>query len=447
MRGTPAAWNKLVQKNDDTLYFISEADAHTGKLYLGAKEIICDNNVSAATALADLTDVQLPEPLKEGQVLMYHIDGDNEYWTASDIQEIANAIEKMYTVEPQEGEDHLTAITRVVGEDSLNPGDIAIVKELIATGKYSRTSYVYSNLEWHALDGNVNAENVYFAEDLTYTANIGVMSVPSSGSGTIAATGKNVKEVLSSILAKRTLPNRTLPAVSVSAGKCKSYEVGSKVAPDYSASLSTGSYTYGPATGITAKSWNVSFNGETKDTATGTFSEITVADSTSLRITATATYEAGAAPKDNLGNVLTDASELAQKQIQAGSATNYSGTITGFRYLFHGSKATPIELNSVNIRALTPAASTSGSVEVSVVDGAKQVIISVPKGRKITKVADEGAFGTDIFSEFTLQTVSVGGADATADSIGDYAKDYNTYVYAPATALGANTYTVSVANE
>lgn len=326
-------------------------------------------------------------------------------------------------------------------------GDTAIVKKQITGDKYSYTAYVWNGSAWSACDGNYNAENVYFAEDLTYTANIGVLTVPSSGSGEIAATGKNIKEVLASILAKRTLPNKTNPAVTVSASKCKSYEVGTKVTPDYNASLSAGSYTYGPATGITPKTWNVTFNGETKDTASGTFSELTVADNTSLRITATATYDAGAVPKDNLGAVLTDSSELAQKQIQAGSATNYSGYVTGFRYLFHGSKAAPVELTSANIRALTPAVSTSGSVKVTVVADAKQVIIAVPAGRKVTKVADEGAFGTDIFSEFVKQTVAVGGADATSEAIGDYAKDYNVYVYTPATALGANTYTVTIANE
>lgn len=84
---------------------------------------------------------------------------------------------------------------------------------------------------------------------------------------------------------------------------------------------------------------------------------------------------------------------------------------------------------------------------MSVVEGAKQVVIAVPSGRKVTKVADEGAFGTDIVNNFTIETVSVGGADATAENVGGYAKDYNVYVYAPAAALGANTYTVTVANE
>ena len=78
---------------------------------------------------------------------------------------------------------------------------------------------------------------------------------------------------------------------------------------------------------------------------------------------------------------------------------------------------------------------------VTIVEGATQVIIAVPAGRKVTKVADEGAFGTDIFSEFKKTVVSVAGA-----SVG-YEKDYNVYTYNPSAALGANTYKVSLANE
>ena len=57
----------------------------------------------------------------------------------------------------------------------------------------SRTAYSYDGAKWCAMDGNYNAENVYFDSDLTYTAPIGVMTVPSSGAGKISAAGKNVK--------------------------------------------------------------------------------------------------------------------------------------------------------------------------------------------------------------------------------------------------------------
>jgi hypothetical protein len=56
----------------------------------------------------------------------------------------------------------------------------------------------------------------------------------------------------------------------------------------------------------------------------------------------------------------------------------------------------------------------------------------------VAKVADKVAFGTDIFSKFELSNISVAGASE------GYDKNYNVYVYNPSTALGANTYTVTV---
>ena len=64
------------------------------------------------------------------------------------------------------------------------------------------------------MDGNYNAKNVYFDSDLVLTANVGVQTIPSSGSKTLVTTGKNVKQVLDMLFAARKLPTRTLPAVS-----------------------------------------------------------------------------------------------------------------------------------------------------------------------------------------------------------------------------------------
>ena len=77
----------------------------------------------------------------------------------------------------------------------INPaqGDMAIVERAVATNANSHTAYVYDGENWCAMDGNYSAENVYFDSDLTYTAPIGVMTVPSSGAGKISAAGKNVK--------------------------------------------------------------------------------------------------------------------------------------------------------------------------------------------------------------------------------------------------------------
>ena len=114
-------------------------------------------------------------------------------------------------------------------------GDMAIIEQKFGDvakdegTRTSRTAYSYDGKKWCAMDGNYNAENVYFDGDLTYTAPIGVMTVPSSGAGTISAAGKNVKEVLASILAKEKNPDKTNPAVSFnSQGGFGTYEIGTK---------------------------------------------------------------------------------------------------------------------------------------------------------------------------------------------------------------------------
>jgi hypothetical protein len=58
------------------------------------------------------------------------------------------------------------------GLDSVS-GDIVIIKDPIAENKWQYTAYVFDNDLWHAMDGNYNAENVYFDEDLITTTAIG----------------------------------------------------------------------------------------------------------------------------------------------------------------------------------------------------------------------------------------------------------------------------------
>ena len=185
--------------------------------------------------------------------------------TYENLKEVSGGQAAHYEGVKSEGESDNDVITRVLTAAGVEAqqDDIFVVKALIAGNKYSYTAYVYDGSVWAAMDGNYSAENVYFANDLTYTAAIGVLTVPSSGSGTIAASGKNVKDVFSSILAKEKNPTATPPAVIITCNQITAYEVGSKVSPAYTASLSAGSYTYGPATGITATAWSVTNGTET----------------------------------------------------------------------------------------------------------------------------------------------------------------------------------------
>ena len=198
------------------------------------------------------------------------------------------------------------------------------------------------------MDGNYRADNVYFDDDITYTVAIGTLAKP-SGSAKFSAKGKNVEQVLSSLMAQEANPSKSNPSVSFSVQSgFGTFEIGTKKNLTYTATLSAGSYTYGPATGITAQSWSVSCTGVDNKltTATGTFENV-VAEATPKKITATATYGEGSIPVTNLGN------PYPAGKITAGSASKDSDSLVGVRHMFYGVvKSADFELNSANIRSL-----------------------------------------------------------------------------------------------
>ena len=316
-------------------------------------------------------------------------------------------------------------------------GDTAIVSKLIVGDKRSYTAYVYNGENWAACDGNYSADNVYFDEDLTYTVQFGTLAQP-SGSAKFAATGKNVTQVLSALMAQEANPSKTNPAVSFSAeGGFGTVEIGTKRNLTYTAALSAGSYTYGPATGITAQSWSVSCTGVagTKTTASGTFENV-VAESNGKRIVATAQYGDGAIPVTNLGNPYKDG------QIKAGSASANSKEFKGVRYMFWGPMTENTALNSASIRALShkEAAAKKTLTTFGAGAGAKKVVIAVPAGYKVTQVLMPSAMNADATASFVKQNaqVQVEGAEGYA------ATAYDVWVYQPASIDSTETYAVTI---
>ena len=343
---------------------------------------------------------------------------------------------KNFEVIPTEGEEDIAAITRVVAGAELHTGDTAIVKRVITGDKTSYTAYVYDG-GWKAMDGNYRADNVYFDDDITYTVAIGTLAQP-SGSAKFNAKGKNVEQVFASLMAQERNPSKTNPAVSFSAqGGFGTVEIGTKRNLTYTAALSAGSYTYGPATGITAQSWEVSCTGvtEKKTTATGSFENV-VAESTAKTITAKATYGDGAIPVTNLGNA------YAAGQIKAGSASKTSNSLVGVRYMFWGPMTTDAAIDSAAVRALAHKNATStGTLDTfGAGAGAKKVVVAIPSDRKITKVIMPSALNADVTALFVKQsaTVPVNGAEGYA------AAAYNIYVYQPASIDAGETYTVTI---
>lgn len=334
-------------------------------------------------------------------------------------------------------EEDVAAILRVVGDAEIHTGDTAIVKRVITGDKIAHTAYVYNGTNWAACDGNYRADNVYFDDDITYTVAIGTLAKP-SGSAKFAAKGKNVEQVLSTLMAAEANPSKSNPAVSFSAqGGFGTFEIGTKKNLTYTAALSAGSYTYGPPTGIAATSWEVSCTGEAeeKTTATGTFENI-VAEATAKKITAKATYNEGAVPVTNLGN------PYPAGKIAAGSASKDSSTLQGVRYMFWGPMTTDAAIDSAAVRALAhkDATKTGALTTFGAGAGAKKVIVAVPSDRKITKVLMPSALNADVTALFVKQsaTVPVNGANNYA------AAAYNIYVYQPASIDAGETYTVTI---
>lgn len=392
------------------------------------------NDTAEALAAQGTAIPKAGEPVYESDTRKLKI-GDG-VTALSDLKYFGGDSAQHFDVVPNDGEDDVTAIARVVGAAELHTGDTAIVKRVISDDKVSYTAYVHDT-EWKAMDGNYRADNVYFDDDITYTVAIGTLAKP-SGSAKFNAKGKNVEQVLSSLMAQEANPTKSNPAVSFSAqGGFGTFEIGTKKNLTYTAALSAGGYTYGPATGITAQSWEVSCTGvtEKKTTATGSFDGI-VAEATAKKITAKANYGDGAIPVTNLGNA------YPAGQIKAGSASKDSNSLVGVRHMFYGVvKSADFALNSANIRGLKHEAAAKKTISTFTAgDGAVKVVVACPAGYNVTKVTLPSAMGADATADFVKQagTVQVEGAE------GYTAAAYSVWVFEPASIPSTQSYSIVI---
>lgn len=362
-----------------------------------------------------------------------------DYFTSEEKQEIIDEVissvgdagggspsqTSIYKVQASEEQDDLEALGTVA--TSPNKGDIGIVTRVIHEDKISYTAYVY-NSSWEAMDGNYNADNVYFSTDLTITANIGVHTIDASGSKTLSTTGKSIKQVFDLLLAEEKNPSITQPSVSVTSSEIGAKEVGTRVTPSFNVSLNPGSYQYGPATGVTVTSYIVTdSNDNSLTTQSGSFEEIQVTDDTTYTITAVVEHTEGTVPKTNLGN------EYLDGKIQAGSkSATTSGKIVGYRNSFYGTtedKETPTD--SAVIRALVgksnKALKNGDSFTINIPIGATRVIFAYPNTLKdVTSVKDTNGLNAEISTGFTKSEIEVRGAnDYTGIQYKVYTMDYS----------------------
>ena len=374
---------------------------------------------------------------------LFKIGNGTSAWAALPYANESAPAETTYQAIPTEGQTDLEAIAAAVGAAELHEGDTAICVRNIGTADHkSYTAYVYNGANWAAMDGNYDASNVYFDADFTATEKVGTISIPSSGSTTVAAQGKSLKEFLAGLLAAEKQPTATQPAVSISVSTGKAYEVGTTVTPTYSASLSAGSYTYGPATGITAKTWSVtnSATDETLTTASGSFAPIVVADNTNYSVTATATYDAGTMPKTNIGN------DAPAVQIPAGSkSATASQKITGYRNFFYGVVKTT-NLTSDVIRGLTAGGAYNSTktfnVNVTVDDGVG-IVVAYPASSSragVKEVLLTTSMNADITASYkVVANVNVEGAN------GATAVAYKVYLFKPDALTSGQNHKITLA--
>ena len=337
-----------------------------------------------------------------------------------------------------------------ITETELAVGDTAIVKTAIytdaeneANNKYSYTGYVYNGTAWTAMDGNYNADNVYFSDDMLVTKEIGYITL-NNGQGTIPSKGKNLSEVFEAMFVKEQNPTTTQPSVNLTFSEAKAYEVGTVVHPTYSATFNAGSYTYGPATGVTVTSWEISDTaGNTASTASGSFDDVTVADNTNYKITAKANHTAGAIPLTNKKN------EYAAGKIAAGSKTKVSGAITGYRSFFYGvldTSSAEAPLTSAIVRGLTNGGAYNASKTFTLNGSAtaKRIVIAVPSNSTragLKEVILTSAMNTPVTDSYvkTTAAVKVEGVN------GATAIDYTVWTYEPAAIDAGEVHKITLA--
>lgn len=299
----------------------------------------------------------------------------------------------------------VSSLTALTATSYVN-GDTAVVKTQIAdTDKYTYTAYVYDSIaaSWKAMDGNYDAENVYFNEDFIYTAAFGVLAKPAS-SATLSAKGKNLEQLLKSVLAQETKPTKPTPTTTLTATSAN-VEVGTSISPKFNMAFDAKSYAYGSNTNTTANSttgvvggkYTITYNRQgTTTTLTGNFTTtqltadaITVVEGdntkdSKLSVSYDAATEGTYVPKTNIGNACED------RRVTAGTATaTNSNKITGYYGYFYGYKAAgstiadPAAISSAQVRTLGSGAATSFPKTIAC-NKMQQIFLACYKGKKST---------------------------------------------------------------
>jgi hypothetical protein len=132
-RGLISTFNRLVNKDPDTLYLVYEKEnSLEGSLYLGNKLISSVGNTTNIS-LNDLANVSISNgELEDGMVLYYNASTGSGQWEAGRISDIVSELPA--------GRDRISIVDALNTISNPQDEDIAIVGQDV---------YVYSENEWH----------------------------------------------------------------------------------------------------------------------------------------------------------------------------------------------------------------------------------------------------------------------------------------------------------
>ena len=337
-------------------------------------------------------------------------------------------------------------------ETTPRKGDVFLITTTVEQKTYEHSAYTYGDSKWEAVTGNVDAEKVILRDNITLAGNytqVGNVTKGANETKTLDVKGKSFKDVMMSIFTAKLQPaNPTQPAVTgFNLQGAKAVEAGTKLTSVTfgDASLTAGSYQFGPDTGVVASAWKIDrvtnvgeLNVKVVDANKGTDNNggkgFIIGDQggdgvvSSLKYTATATHNAGAIAHDNLGG-----NSDPQKKIDAGTKAATTAAYTCYRNYFYGATPTNPTVDSAYVRTLTKSnkAYTKGDITLTVPAGSKRVCIAcVATATGVTKVINTSALNADVTGTFKKQTVQVQGES------GYTAIDYNVWTFDPPEAYG-----------
>lgn len=410
---------------------------------------------------------------------------------------------------PAVGETPATGIYTVIGDTVLDKGDVAIIKEEVVAQSvidaalaetpsrvvaqtYQYTAYVFDGTNWKAMDGNYSAENVYFDEDLTYTANIGVLSLGSKKSDKLQSAGKSLEAVMKSILAKTEYSSKTDPSFSLDSASAtySDLEVGNYItALNWTTTFTDGKYSQGTVTSTSGGGYTTTQSAGCSPkylitNSVTTTAESSVADSTTndrfnlgdskvqIDSTSSKTYATVYAkcgysaptkyPATNLGDYDSSCTQITAKGLDASGNIDKTSAIskskdislTGYRKMFYKCfSGTPETLTSSYVRENFTGRRQVGNqiadssnnlkdtLSISIPEGTKEVVICLWNSKKITSATDEDNKQTVEFKNNFVadnSTVAIEGANSFTSV------NYTVYRYVAASPLKANTYYIKI---